>query len=160
MGIQKKWNELDEKELVLVASEVRKKGFLEADKVTENRGQNDRILELLEKLVELLERMMEKNMVVLEKVSTMENRLYRLENIYRLQGRNGFHEVNRVIKQYMARKDIYHASLNDIFLELLAKFEQVKGSVRDKYKKEDKSYIGTLVRLGRLDDFLSFVEKL
>ncbi len=67
--------------------------------------------------------------------------------------------VFRLVNEYKQKNSLYD-SLNDIFLELLSKFEKEENvKIRENYKTEDKNFIYTIYRLGFGDRFLAFLRK-
>lgn len=163
-----KWRDIGDKELVLIADEVRKKGFLmyrgQNDLFyAQKRGQNDlnsfeNIITLLEKILTTIQVLLEKTTVMLEKIILVEREVSN-KNLS-LDKDNIIKDIINAIKEYMVRNDIYNMTLNDMFLELLGKYEKDKNkNVRKNYLKQDRNYYHTLVRMGLASDFIEYVRR-
>lgn len=69
-------------------------------------------------------------------------------------------DIELAIQDYIYQNNLYYSNPNDIFIELLEKFEkETKQQIRAKYEKEDRTYMNTIIRLGLDADFIEFVRK-
>ncbi|MEN2997552.1 MAG: hypothetical protein ABDH28_00720 [Brevinematia bacterium] len=66
--------------------------------------------------------------------------------------------ISLAVDDYIRSNNLLWSNKDDIFLELLQRYEKEKNiQIRRQYRKEDKTYINTIIRLNLAEDFISFV---
>lgn len=68
--------------------------------------------------------------------------------------------IELAIRDYITTNSLYYNNFNDVFLDLLERFETETGKkVKEQYQKEDRTYMNTIIRLGLDADFIEFIRR-